>query len=298
MAEVITLQQPEVCYSYSQFLPDVVRVLEVSYEIDDDFRTHNIAIVCGNTFQGTLTWMSRYYDPQIRKGSLARVHWPNELSTVDGCHPVVRVVPISSVDPSVNLFDTIPRGWLKNSSLIERAKELWEQLSQPMQLLFNMLYWDSACFQRYVCVPASIDGHHNGWGGNLRHAVETAEHAERIALDVAGVSNSLLILACFLYNAPVVEACRWRDGHWQMPNESVMKESQVRFQGRLEAVLRNSPDCLSTGEHQILWQMLFGLNAARLEIQQQPSAGLEGEILCMADRLSRVINQREQGGLQ
>lgn len=298
MAEVITLQQREVCYSYSQFLPDVVRILDASHEIDDDFRTCNTAIVCGNAFQGKLTWMTRYNDPQISKGVLARVHWPKELSEVDGGHPVVRIVPITSVDQSVNLFDTIPRSWLKNASLIERAKELWEQLTEPMQMLFNAIFWSPQCFQRYVCVPASIDGHHNGWGGNLRHAVETAEHAERIALDVAGVSNHLLILACFLRNAPVVDAYRWVDGQWRMPPEFLLQKSRMRFQERLEVILDDSPACLRVGERQILWQMLFGQYAFQPEVMQQPIPGLEAEILGMADRLSRVINQREQGGLQ
>ena len=298
MAEVISLQQNDISYSYSQFLPDVVRVLDIGYETDAQFRTHHIVKVWGNAFQANLTWVTPYNDERICKGSLARVYWPKLLTEVDGCFPVVRIVPIISVNQSVNLFDTIPSAWSRNFELIERAKMLWSQLPLRMQALFNEIFWDDQLFRRYVCIPASIDGHHNGWGGNLRHAVEMAEHAERIALDLSGVSNDLLILAGLLYNAPNAEGYRWSDGQWVLASQCVLNESRKRFLARLKAILERHPELLTGGDRRTLWQILFGSHVGRGELSWQPLAALETEILSLADRLSCVINLRDQGGVQ
>lgn len=296
MAEVITLQQSEINFSYSEFLPDVVRVLEAGYEIDDRVRVKHIATVYGNAFQATLIWTSACPDERITKGALARVYWPNKLSEVDGLYPVIRLVPITRIDHSINLFDTVPPSWSRQFSVLDRAKELWNQMSESRQALFNELFWDVQLFRRYVCIPASIDSHHNGWGGNLRHVVELAEHAERISLEVEGVSADLLILAGLLYNAAQTQAFVWKDGQWGF-RESKILGGQSQFQNRLEAILDQQPSLLSTQERQILWQTLFGQQGARRE-DQQPMASLETEILKMADRLSCVINLQGQGGVQ
>jgi hypothetical protein len=298
MAEVISFQQSEISYCYSQFLPDVVRVLDAGYEIDDKFRTCNVATVYGNAFQASLTWTSRYNDERIRKGALARIYWPQTLTEADGLYAVVRVVPIASVDHSVNLFDTIPSSWSRNFESIERAKELWSQLPCRIQALFNEIFWDDQLFRRYVCIPASINGHHNGWGGNLRHAVEMAEHAERIALDVSGVSNDFLILAGLLYNAPNAEGYRWSDGQWGLASVAILNESRKRFQTRLNAILERRPELLAERERETLWQILFGNRIDRIELPSQPNSAFETEILSLANRLSCVINLRDQGGVQ
>lgn len=298
MAEVITLQQSDINFSYSEFLPDVVRVLEAGYEIDDQFCVTHVTTVYGNAFLATLTWRSACPDERIAKGALARVYWPNKLTEVDGLYPVIRLVPVTRIDHGINLFDTVPPSWSRQFSLLDRAKELWNQLSESRQALFNELFWDGQLFRRYICIPASINGHHNGWGGNLRHVVEMAEHAERIALDVEGISSDLLILAGLVYNAPQAEAYTWQDGQWGLTRESKIQESRARFQVRLEAILERQPSLLSEQERQILWQILFAQGSGHHERYRQPMASLETEILKMADRLSCVINLRGQGGVQ
>lgn len=298
MTEVITLQQSDISYSHSQFLPDVVRVLDIGYETDEQFRALHFAKVWGNAFQASLTWVSPYSDDRICKGSLARVYWPKALTEVDGCFPVVRVVPITSVDHSVNLFDTIPSTWSRNFELMERAKGLWCQLPYRMQALFNEIFWDDRLFRRYVSIPASINAHHNGWGGNLRHVVEMAEHAERIALDVVGVSNDLLILAGLLYNAPNAEGYRWSDGQWVLASESIQKDAVKCFQVRLKDIWKRRPELMADRDRRTLWQILFGNHIHRFELSRQPLAAVETEILALADRLSCVLNLRDQGGVQ
>lgn len=298
MAEVITLQQSDINFSYSEFLPDVVRVLEAGYEIDDRFRVTHVVTVYGNAFQATLTWTSACPDERITKGALARVYWPNKLSEVDGLYPVIRLVPITRIDHSINLFDTVPPSWSRQFSVLDRAKELWNQMSESRQALFNELFWDGQLFRRYIGIPASINSHHNGWGGNLRHVVEMAEHAERIALDVEGISSGLLILAGLLFNAPQAEAYTWKDGQWGLTRESQIQESLERFQVRLQNILERQPSLLTDRERQTLWQILFAQGGERHERPRQPMASIEAEILKMADRLSCVLNLRGQGGVQ
>lgn len=297
MAEVITLQHAEINNSYSEFLPDVVRVLDAGYEIDAQSRVSHVAAVAGNTFQATLTWISACSDERIAKGALARVFWPAHLGEVDGLLPINRLVPLTTVDHSINLFETVPSSWSRQYSLLDRAKELWNQLPCRMRALFNELFWDVERFRQYIYIPASINSHHNGWGGNLRHAVEMAEHAERIALDVEGVSNDLLILAGLLYNAPLAEAYTWKEGQWGLAGFAVVRDTRKRFEGRLSAILEQQPNLLSDRERQTLWQILFGHADGCEGSPQQPMAALETEILKMADRLSCVLNLQGQGGV-
>lgn len=71
---------------------------------------------------------------------------------------------------------------------------IWLISLQPLQREVVALFRDKKCFRRNVTAPAPINGHHNGWGGNLRYVVEVAKHTGRIALDVPSVSTGLLIL--------------------------------------------------------------------------------------------------------
>ena len=298
MTEVITLQHSDIAYTYSEFLPDVVRVLEAGHEIDEQGRIRHVATVYGNAFQATLTWTNSCHDERIDKGALARVYWPKHLSEVDGLYPIIRLVPITTVDHSINLFDTVPPSWSRQFGLLHRAKDLWDHLPETRQALFNELFWDAQRFRRYICIPASIDSHHNGWGGNLRHAVEMAEHAERIALDVEGVSTDLLILAGLLYNAPMAGSYTWKDGQWGIASTAVLRASKEDFKAALERILENHPRLLTERERQTLWQILFGQDGEPAKTLRKPMASLETEILEMADRLSCVLNLRGQGGVQ
>jgi len=298
MAEVITLEQADINFSYSAFLPDVVRVLAAGCDIDAQGRVCHVATVAGNSFQGTLTWCSGWHDERITKDALARVFWPAHLEQVEGLVPINRLVPLSTVDHSINLFETVPRSWSRQFRVIDRAQELWHQLSPSKQALFNEVFWDSECFRHYIAIPASLNSHHNGWGGNLRHAVEMAEHAERIALDVEGVSSDLLVLAGLLCNAPQADAYAWKEGQWVLAGPAAIQATRQRFEGRLSAILERRPGLLTDGERKILWQILFGHPGGRELSAQAPMLALESEILRMADRLSCVVNLQGQGGLQ
>jgi hypothetical protein len=297
MAEVITLQHNEVSYCYSDFLPDVVRIIDADYDIDERGLVANIAHIYGNAFQAHLTWTSMSADEQLQKGTLARVYWPKHLTEIDGAIPIVRLVPISFADHSVNLFETIPKNWLKNSGLIERAKELWTQLPENFRALFNELFWDGDEFRRYVTVPASINDHHNGWGGNLRHVVEVAEHAERIALDVPGISTELLILAALIHNTPIANGYCWMENQWVPAGKYDQRDNRQRFKARITSTLERHPELLKDCERHALWSILFASTEV-VETPKQPVASVEKEILSMATRLSCVLNLRNQGGVQ
>ena len=297
MAEVITLQHNEVSYCYSDFLPDIVRVVDAGYDMDEQGRVGNIAYVYGNDFQAHLTWTSMDANEQIQKGTLARVFWPTLLTEVDGSIPIVRLVPHSLVDHSVNLFETIPTAWSRNFELIDRAKELWTQLPENFRVLFNELFWDGAEFRRYVTAPASINGHHNGWGGNLRHGVEVAEHAERISLDVPGVSTEVLILAALIHNTPIANGFSWMDNQWVQLSKYAQRDCRQRFKSQITGILERLPGLLTDSERQTLWNILFA-NCEVDEAAWQPLATIEKEILSMAGRLSCALNLRNQGGVQ
>jgi hypothetical protein len=146
-------------------------------------------------------------------------------------------------------------------------------------------------------VPASINDHHNGWGGNLRHVIEVAEHAERIALDVPGISTELLILAALIHNTPIANGYCWMENQWVPAGKYDQREYRQRFEVRLASTLERYPELLKDCERHALWSILFA-SAEVVETPKQQVAIVEKEILSMASRLSCVLNLRNQGGVQ
>lgn len=146
-------------------------------------------------------WMSPNTDTRLQKGSLVSVRWSGNPVSVDGAIRINRLVVLERPEPALNLFDTLPHGWVKERSLVTQARDLWESLGRPFQHLVNAIFWDSARFHRFIAGPSSLNGHHNEVNGNFRHTLEVARRCASLALGEDCVCVPVLLTAALLHDA-------------------------------------------------------------------------------------------------
>lgn len=295
MAKVLAMQQPG-GYDYSDWLPNIVRIIDITRATNERGLIDNRAQVVGGNFQATLTWISQHADIRLKKGSLARVDWPEHLVDKGGQIAVIRLVHLDSVKSDLNLFATIPPSWVKDQLLIKRAKNLWEGLPGSFQAVFNEIFWDSGRFRRFLFVPASINGHHNDWHGNFVHAIEVAEHCQRISANMPGVCQPVLILAALIHDAGKADEYRWNGNYWQRTECGSLIGHKDLLKAWIGALFDRKRDLLSETLRLGLWHTLFSAKNAPAYLDIRESCMLEADILSMADRLSGSQNLHQQVG--
>lgn len=296
MANVLAMPQIRRGNDHSEWLPTIVRIVNVTRSTNERGLVDNRALVVGGQFQATLIWTSQHADTRLQKGSLVRVEWPEHLSDKDEMIKVTRLVFLDAVDHGVNLFETIPNSWIRDQALLDRAKTLWETLSAPFQACFNELFWDSGRFQRFLFVPGSLNGHHNSWHGNFEHAVEVAENARRVSANMPGVSQSVLILAALIHDAGKADEYSWSGNYWRRTDAGSLIGHKDILKAWLGAIFDRKCDLLTEAQRHGLWHTLFSAKNAPAYLDIRESCMLEAEILSMADRLSGSQNLHQQVG--
>lgn len=140
-------------------------------------------------------------DSTIDWGSLVSIRWCGRAVSANGVIRISRLALAKKPDISFNLFETVPHGWVKDRAVVRRAVGLFDKLSKDFRHLFNAIFWDGRRFEKYVCGPSSLEGHHNGKNGNLRHSVEVAERAVASMAEYGFVDFQILLLASLLHDA-------------------------------------------------------------------------------------------------
>lgn len=289
MAEVLSIQQPS-RNDYSDWLPNIIRIIDVTRVTNARGLVENRAqVICGS-FEASLTWTGQHADIRLKKGSLASIEWPEHLVSHREAMPIIRLVHLEEVEHGINLFETIPRSWVKDQSLIERATTLWQELPKSLQAFFNELFWDSGRFHRFLVVPGSLHGHHNEWHGNFVHALEVAEHAQRISIDMPGVSQPVLILAGLIHDAGKADEYRWNKGYWQRTEAGNLVGHKDLLKSWMGAVFDRQRGLLPEQWRHGLWHVLFSAKNAPAYLDIRESCMLEADILSMADRLSGSLD--------
>ncbi len=176
----------------------------------------NIATLFHEQGMREVTWQSAQVDCRLKRGCYVAVRG---LECPVGQADPYRIQRLDLLDkplPTVNPFDTVPANWVGDRVLVKRACVLWGQLSRPMQHLVTAVLWDGKRFERFLTGPAALSCYPPVPNANLRHAVETAEHALSLANGLADVSTSVLIAAALLHDAGKADdfrLCPDRDGY-------------------------------------------------------------------------------------
>lgn len=233
-------------------------------------------------------WLSRQPDIRVTQGCLAGIRWQGNPVSIDGHVRISRLVLLERPEPEVDLFRTIPYGWVRDRSLLQRASALWESLPRGFRHLFNALLWDGKRFQRYLMGPSSLENHHNAINGNLRHSVEVAEQAHALARERELVNVPIVVLGGLIHD--LGKADDYRFDRIRQRFEMSMEGELVCHRDRLQHWLAAAIAChrvILPREHYLgLVHALTAAKGAPAYLGLREPRSLEATILSMADRLS------------
>jgi 3'-5' exoribonuclease len=204
-----------------------------------------------------------------------------------GAVRIQRLIPVERARADINLFETIPVGWCKDRDLVKRAISLWEALPRALAHLVTSVFWDSDRFHRFVMGPSSLDGHHDQWNGNFRHAIEVADHAREIGGRSRLANVALLIAGGLLHDAAKADEYRLsRDGkHFRLSERGQLVGHRDTLIEWL-AVAREVGRVVLADE--VYLSLLHTINASKAPpwVGLRDPRCIEPEILSMADKLS------------
>ncbi len=182
-------------------IPAVFRLTRVTYIQIDHFTCRCEAAIYHDAMSLQVAWEASQSDIRLRQGVLVRVSWIGSPSCQDGYLRIASLVLSEVPLPSFDLFATVPSSWVKDRSLVERARKLAACLSAPQLHLFNAIFWDGFRFHRFLFGPSSMNGHHCRPNGNFRHSIEVAELCLAVVANEPRVAKDLLVLAALLHDA-------------------------------------------------------------------------------------------------
>lgn len=182
-------------------LPPVFRIQSIERHPFDEHNVRSRAVLYHDKATLTVEWLSRHVDVRLTVGALVSIRWCDRPVCLVGAVRIARLTLLEKPEPAVNLFETIPHGWLRDRDLARRGAMLWERLPRGFRHLFDAIFWQGGRFHRFVAGPSSLKGHHRAPNGNLRHSVEVAEHAVALAAVDTVACAEVLILAGLLHDA-------------------------------------------------------------------------------------------------
>lgn len=148
-----------------------------------------------------VTWSASHPDTRLKPGVLVKpIRMKTPPTHAEHC-PIQYLMVLERAEVGLNPFETVPSGWVADNDLLIRASLLWEGLPTPLQGLFNTVFWNADRFQRYCEGPSSLQGHHDGKNGNLRHSVEVAEMVLQLSPRYVGAHAGVAVLAALLHDA-------------------------------------------------------------------------------------------------
>ena len=155
-----------------------------------------------------VAWTCRAIDPSLRKFGLVSIRWNGQPVCDDGQLHIGGLIPVEAPDENTNLFDTVPPPFVLDPALLERGRALFNQLPRHFKRLFNAVFREHMRFLWFVAGPAALNGRYAPMNGNLRHSIEVAESALRIAAGHRQVFPALIILGSLLRDAGKAERYR------------------------------------------------------------------------------------------
>ena len=147
-------------------------------------------------------WSMYRPDSRLKDGLLVSARGL-ETSSHNGWAYKIAGLSIRSMPmPDLNLFHTVPSGWVTDRTLIQKAVNLVECMDPHQRHLFNALFWNRERFYRFCTGPSSLQNHHSTRHGNLRHSVETAIRMQRDSEESGQLLDAgLCILLGLLHDA-------------------------------------------------------------------------------------------------
>ena len=273
-------------------LPRVFRIVALERQLIANTYYETTVVVFHEEASLRVVWTARHPNVQLKVGKLVEIRWlGGNPKCVGGAIEIARLVLIDQPRRKTDIFKTIPSSWVKDRNLTKRASFLWSKMNDACQELVTAIFWEAERFGRFCAGPSSCIGHHREWGGNFRHAVETAEAAMALLPQFPTANASLAIAVALLHDAGKSEDYVYEEGYG----------NRLSDWGRL--VSHRPTLTLWIGEvHRFLKprlsdEMLQSLLHAVTAIKGPPSLGLRDPMTPEAILLSLADNASGKGDL-
>lgn len=233
-------------------------------------------------------WQARKSDLKMKSGDLVSPRWNRETrSDADGAILISRLVLMERPEASVNLFETVPHGWVGKRDLVREAVALLDSLPQTYRHLFNAVFWDGMRFRKFCTVPSSMNGHHMEDHGNLRHAVEVASMMRRHGEGSTGANAALSVLAGLLHDAGKAEEYFLnRNGEWRLTDRGKLLGHGVTVVEWIAVAMTKSGMLMPERDYVALLHCLTCSANAPDYLGIRRPAMMEAHLLSGMDRLS------------
>jgi 3'-5' exoribonuclease len=186
-------------------LPAIARLLAIARFPNEKGSYRNDAKIYTGGLECFVTWISPKVDSNLRPNTLVLIaREANGRRFREGHQRIHRLTRLDTALPWLNLFTTVPPGWVGNAGLLVQAAALWDTLPRPLAHLFNAALWDGGRFYRYLTVP-EVPTARQGWNGTFAHCVATAHAVKRLVSDE---DAPVLITAALLHDAAKGDACQ------------------------------------------------------------------------------------------
>ncbi|WP_031407424.1 MULTISPECIES: HD domain-containing protein [Thiomonas] len=268
-------------------LPQIFRLTSLQTRVDNRGEATLTAHLFHERAQLKVRWTARTVDARLQAGLLVGPRWTGPASSLDGCLRIARLAILDRPVATLSLFDTVPPGWVRERSLVQRAAALIAELPASYQRLFHAVLWEENRFWGFCTGPSSMHGHHNGTSGNLRHTVEVAEQVRALCAERLYVHRDLAVLSALLHDCGKAVEYRLKpDGSWGLSDRGRLLGHRVTAIEWIAAAMARWAIRLPHGHAQVLLHNLSAVaHAPRWMGLREPQTP-EAEILSLADRLS------------
>lgn len=286
-------------------LPRMFRLVSLDCQQEDE---RNVRLTATIYYEGAVLrvcWVARKSDARLKVGEMVSPRWSRNVAYEGSAIRINGLEPLMRPDSWLNLFRTIPFGWVEDRELVKRAAKLVDALPLTYRHLFNAIFWDGERFKRFCTLQLFRYGHHAESEGCLHHAVVAAEHMRESCKVNRDASVSLCILLGLLHDAGKAgEYYRSEDGRWAPTSRGKLlwhkaiildwiSEAKARWQVRIaEKLYMALIHCLVSSSHMPEWMGAKEpqLPEARLLSEMEMPSGME--------ELTRRTSMKEDQMLQ
>ncbi len=189
-----------------------------------DFRTvHYTADLYHHRVSLHVEWTCRNPDTRLKPGDLVSPRWSGKTTSQNGVIRLSRLVLLEQPESTLNLFHTVPRGWVKDRDLIEEAAGLWSAIPKHYAYLFNAIFWNGQRFRRFCMGPSSINDHHSMDNGNLIHSVDVAKSNLEDCIRQGKGNRGLSIVIGLLHDAGKADEYRLKPNtSWRLSDRGIL----------------------------------------------------------------------------
>lgn len=269
-------------------LPSTFRLTSYSEKAIDHKSTECTATLFHEKASLKVRWTTARPDHRIKPNLLVSPRWTTaRMIGEDGTIRISRLVLIELPEPMENLFNLVPTGWVRDRNLLRKASELIDVLPRAHRHLFNAIFWDGERFRRFCTGPSSMNGHHNGDNGNLRHAIDVAQMMREWAGRNDITSMPLTILAGLLHDAGKADEYRLKpDGSWALTDRGRLLGHKITNIEWIVAAMAKQRVTLPGGHYEALLHCLTSAKGAPEWLGLRKPAMFEAHLLSDMDRLS------------